>query len=165
MAREKKKKVKIAFNGETEQNDLLIGSHGDTELKIKGNFQISGVIYCPKYSVTLDIKGNGLISFRGKCNRIIIRKMSGDCKLDLTDVTYKELRCESLQGRSVVVAGNARAITPAILSDEATLHVHERHLIFNPIVSGKSRIMSMSGTGVEEELNLKTAQQNIYDSV
>lgn len=165
MAREKKRKVRLVFNGETLQNDLLIGSHGDTELKIKGTFQLSGVVYCPKYSVTLDIKGDGLISFRGKCNRIIIRRMSGDCKLDLTHVTYKELRCESLQGRSVVVAGNARAITPAILSDEATLHVHERHLIFNPIVSGKSRIMSMSGTGIEEELNLRPVQEDTYDGV
>jgi hypothetical protein len=80
--------------------------------------------------------------------------MQGDCTLDLTDVTYKELHCQSLKGKSVVIAGNARAITPAILSDEAVLHVTERQLIFNPVTSGNSRIMTMTSTGVEEELTL-----------
>jgi hypothetical protein len=61
------------------------------------------------------------------------------------------LQCESLEGKSVVVAGNARAITPAILADEATLRVNERHLIFNPVTAGKSRILVMKGAGNEEE--------------
>ena len=156
----KKKKVKLTLTGDIHQDDLLIGSHGDTELKVTGNFRLSGIIYSPKYSVTLNIKGSGRISFRGKCDRIVIRKMSGDCTLDLTHVTYKELKCEALQGRSVVIAGNARAVSPAILSDEATLHVHERQLLFNPVVLGNSRILSTSVTGVEEELNFKIVPQD-----
>lgn len=161
----RKKTIKIAFTGEVRQDDLLIGSHGNTELRIKGNFQISGIIYCPKYSVTLHIKGSGKISFRGKCDRIIIRRMSGDCTLDLTDVTYKELKCEALQGRSVVIAGNTRAVTPAILSDEATLHVHERLLIFNPVITGKSRILSMSVSGVVEELSPGIVDLEAYEEI
>ena len=151
-SKERKKKVSLVIKGDVQQDDLLIGSHGNTDVKVSGNFQLAGIIYCPKYTVTLTIKGNGRISFRGKCYRIIIRKMQGNCTLDLTDVTYKELQCESLQGRSVVIAGNTRAITPAILSDDATLHVRGSELIFNPVTSGNSRILGMTRAGLEEEL-------------
>lgn len=151
-AKGRKKKVKLELSGDVEQDDLLIGSHGDTELKIKGNFRISGTLYCPKYTITMDIKGNGRISLRGKCHRIIIKKMQGNCTLDLTEVTYKELHCRSLQDRSVVIAGNTRAITPAILSDEATLHVYERHLIFNPVTSGNARILTLGQAPIEEQV-------------
>lgn len=146
----RKKKVKLEFIGDVTQDDLLIGSHGDTEIRIKGRFQISGIMYCPKYTVTLNIKGDGRLAFRGKCGRIIIKKMQGNCTLDLTDVTYKELHCQSLQDRSVVIAGNARAITPAFLSGEATLHVHERQLVFNPVTSGNSRILTTTSTDTSE---------------
>lgn len=138
----RKKKVKLVFTGEVQQDDLLIGSHGDTDIKISGNFHISGIVYCPKYTITMTIKGDGRLALRGKCDRIIIKRMQGSCTLDLSEVTYKELHCQSLQDRSVVIAGNARAITPAILSDDATLHVHERQLIFNPVTSGNSRILT-----------------------
>jgi hypothetical protein len=151
-SKERKKKVNLVIKGDVQQDDLLIGSHGNTDIKVNGNFQLAGIIYCPKYTVTLTIKGNGRISFRGKCYRIIIRKIQGDCTLDLTDVTYKELQCEALQGRSVVIAGNTRAITPAILSDDATLHVRDSQLIFNPVTSGNSRIVGMKRVGVQEEL-------------
>lgn len=147
----RKKKVKLAFTGEVSQDDLLIGSHGNTDIRVRGNFQLSGVVYCPKYTVTLDVKGQGRMTFRGKCHRIIIKNIEGDCTLDLTDVTYKELHCQSLKGKSVVIAGNARAITPAILSDEATLHVSDGQLIFNPVISGNSRILTTTSFGVEEQ--------------
>lgn len=142
----KKRKVKIELSGDVKQDDLLIGSHGDTDIKIKGNFEITGIIYSPKYTVTFEIKGDGRLSFRGKCHRIIITKMQGNCLLDLTEVTYKELHCRSLQDKSVVIAGNTRAITPAILSDEAILHVKQRQLIFNPVTSGNSRILTIDGS-------------------
>ena len=144
----------MVFTGNVHQDDLLIGSHGDTDIKVKGTFQLSGIIYCPRYTITLEINGDGRISFRGKCHRIIIKKMQGNCTLDLGEVTYKELQCECLQGKSVVKAGNARAITPAKLADDATLHVHARQLLFNPVTLGNSRILSMTIGGVEEELTV-----------
>ncbi len=136
----------MEFTGDVKQEDLLIGSHGDTDIKIKGTFDISGIIYSPKYTITFEIKGDGRLSFRGKCHKIVITKMQGDCLLDLTDVTYKELHCRSLQDRSVVIAGNTRAITPAILSDEAVLHVKQRQLIFNPVTTGNSQILTIDST-------------------
>lgn len=139
----RKRKVKMEFSGDVKQDDLLIGSHGDTDIKIKGNFEISGIIYSPKYTVTFEIKGDGQLTFRGKCHKIVIKKMQGNCLLDLSDVTYKELHCRSLQDKSVVIAGNTRAITPAILFDEAVLHVKQRQLIFNPVTSGNSQILTI----------------------
>jgi hypothetical protein len=145
----RKKKIKLVFRGEVRRDDILIGSHGNTDVKIRGNFQVSGIIYCPKYTVTLEIKGDGKIAFRGKCYSIAIRKMDGDCTLDLSDMTYKELRCESLEGKSIVLAGNTRAITPAILSDEAVLRVSEHQLIFNAVTSGNSKILATRPVDLE----------------
>lgn len=142
----------MVFKGNVRQDDLLIGSHGNTDIKVNGNFQLGGIIYSPKYTITLVIQGDGKIAFRGKCYRIVIKKMQGDCTLDLSDVTYKELHCESLSGKAVVIAGNTRAISPAILSDDATLHVHDRHLLFNPVTSGNARILSNNGSIVKEEI-------------
>jgi hypothetical protein len=139
--RREKKKIRLSFTGDVINQDILIGSHGDAEIKVNGTFELSGIIYNPKNSVTLMIKGDGRISFRGKCFRIIIKKMTGNCTLDLSEVTYKELHCELLQGKSIVIAGNTRAISPAILDDEAVLHVNSNHLLFNPITYGKSRII------------------------
>jgi hypothetical protein len=151
----KKKKIKLDFTGEVDRDDILIGSHGNTDIKIKGNFKLSGIIYCPKYTVTLDINGDGRISFRGKCHRVVIRSMKGNCMLDLTDLTYKELHCQSLKGKANVMAGNARAITPAILADEAILHVHEYQLIFNPVTAGNSKILTTTSAGGGRVFNLK----------
>lgn len=154
MTKGRKKKITLVFKGDVAQDDLVIGSHGNTDIKVSGNFQLGGIIYCPKYTVTLVIQGDGRIAFRGKCYRIVIKKMQGDCTLDLSDVTCKELHCQSLSGKAVVIAGNTRAISPAILSDDATLHVHDRHLLFNPVTSGNAKILSASGAaaGVKEEV-------------
>lgn len=143
------KKVKLSFIGDTKREDLLIGSHGNTEIKVTGNFQLSGIVYCPKYTITLNVKGDGKISLRGKCYRIVIRKMQGDCLLDLSEVTYRELNCESLGGKAVVIAGNTRAITPAFLSDDAVLQINEHQLIFNHVKSGNSKIVTMTGAELE----------------
>lgn len=150
-SRGRPKKIRLNFTGRVRQDDLLIGSHGHTEIKIRDDFQLSGIIYCPKYSVTLDINGEGKLALRGKCGTIIIKKMQGNCTLDLSEVTYKELNCHSVAGKAIVIAGNTRVITPAILSDEAELHVQERQLIFNPITGGNSRILRMTPAGFADE--------------
>ena len=63
----------MSFSGETKREDLLIGSHGNADIRVTGNFQLSGIVYCPKYTVTMNIKGDGKIALRGKCYRIVIR--------------------------------------------------------------------------------------------
>jgi hypothetical protein len=135
------KKQRFSFSGKTKEDSLVVGSHGDAIITVDGEFELSGIIYCPKYTVTLSIKGEGKIAFRGKCSKIVIRKMDGNCTLDLTDLTCKELRCESVGGQSTVIAGKTRVITQANLSDDAVLHVSERPLITNSSMTGTSRIV------------------------
>jgi hypothetical protein len=135
------KKQRINFTGNTKEDSLVVGSHGDAVITVDGNFELSGIIYCPKFSVTLAIKGDGKICFRGKCNRVIIKKMDGNCTLDLSDLTCKELRCESIRGQATVITGKTRVITQANLSDEAELHIPERRLVTNSYTTGSSKII------------------------
>jgi hypothetical protein len=133
------KKQRFAFSGE--DDSILIGSHGDAIVQIEGAFELSGIIYCPKYIVTISIKGDGRASFRGKCNKIVVKKMEGNCTLDLTDVTCKELRCECMMDQATVLAGKTRVISQANLKDDARLHVVQRPLITNSLISGSSKII------------------------
>jgi hypothetical protein len=135
------KKQRINFSGDINEDSLVVGSHGDAVITVDGKFNLSGIIYCPKYNVTLFIKGSGKISFRGKCHTVIVKKMDGQCTLDLSDLTCKELRCESLRGQATVITGKTRVITQANLSDEAVLHVAERPLITNSYTTGSSKIV------------------------
>ena len=135
------KKQHFSFKGDVKDDSILIGSHGDAKLKIEGTFELSGIVYCPKYTMTVSIVGNGTIALRGICNRIIIKKMSGECTLDLRDLTCKELRCEALRKKSKLFVGKTRVITRANLFDEAVLQLSERPLITSFVTSGASQII------------------------
>jgi hypothetical protein len=135
------KKQHFSFKGESKDDSILIGSHGDANVKIDGTFELSGIVYCPKYTLTLSIEGNGTIALRGICNRVVIKKMSGDCTLNLSDLTCKELRCEFIRKKSRVVAGKTRVVTKANLFDEAILQLSDRPLITSFATSGNSQII------------------------
>lgn len=135
------KKRHFLFKGEIKDDSILIGSHGDAVVKIEGTFDLSGIVYCPKYKLILSIEGNGVITFRGICNQIVIRKMSGNCTLDLRDLTAKELRCESVRKKSRIIAGKTRVVTKANLFDEAILHLSDRPLITSFATSGNAQIL------------------------
>ena len=137
----KAKKQRIVLKGNLKDDSIIIGSHGDAKVQIEGTFDLSGIIYCPKYTVTLSIKGDGKIAFRGKCNTLIIKTMKGGCTLDLSELTCKELRCESLGGQALVIAGKTRIITRANLADEAELRLGENPLITSSMVLDRSRIV------------------------
>jgi hypothetical protein len=81
------KKQRFEFKGDIKDDSILIGSHGDADVYMEGNFQLSGMIYCLRYTVTLFIRGGGTIALRGKCNRMVIKRMEGHCTLDLSDLT------------------------------------------------------------------------------
>ena len=135
------RKQRFVYKGSVSDDSLLIGSHGDAVLSVEGTFNLSGIIYCPKYTVTITIKGNGKIALRGKCNKVIIKRMNGKCTLDLSEVTCRELRCECIGGQSTVFTGKTRLISQANLTDDAELHVTTRRLITNSFISGSSRIV------------------------
>lgn len=135
------KKQNFSFKGDIKDDSILIGSHGDAKVVIEGSFDLSGIVYCPKYTLTLSIEGNGTIAFRGICNRIIIKRMSGECVLDLRDLTCKELRCESIRKKSKIIAGKTRVVTRANLFDEAILQLSDRPLVTSFVTSDDSQIV------------------------
>ena len=142
------KKQNFSFKGDIKDDSILIGSHGDAKVVIEGSFELSGIVYCPKYTLTLLIEGNGAIALRGICNRVVIKKMSGECVLDLRDLTCKELRCESIRKKSKILAGKTRVVTRANLFDEAILQLSERPLITSFATSGDSQIVHTDSAAI-----------------
>ncbi|HEY0653084.1 MAG TPA: hypothetical protein VGD65_08145 [Chryseosolibacter sp.] len=138
------KKQQFVFKGETRDDSILIGSHGDATVVIDGNFDLSGIVYCPKYTLTVSVSGTGIVAFRGIANRVVIKKMSGDCTLDLRDLTCKELRCESARKKSRILSGKTRVVSKATLYDEAILQFSDRPLITSSLVSGNAQIIQGS---------------------
>jgi hypothetical protein len=135
------KKQHFQFKGDTRDDAILVGSHGDARITVSGTFELSGIIYCPKYTVTLTIVGDGSVALRGICNKLVVRRMSGNCELDLRDFTSKEMRFEAMKQRSKVFAGKTRVITKANLFDDAILLLTEKPLMTSAIASGKSQII------------------------
>jgi hypothetical protein len=138
--KERLKKQRFWFVDQKDDS-VLIGSHGHAVVHISGTTDLSGIIYCPKYTVTFLIKGNGKIAFRGICNRIIVKKMRGNTTLDLRDLTCKEMRFESVQDQSRIITGKARVISQANLTGESILHIGEKPLITSAFVTGSSKIV------------------------
>jgi hypothetical protein len=134
------RKQQFLFKGETKDDSILVGNYGDAAVNVEGTFELSGIIYCPKYTITLSIEGSGTIALRGICNKIVIKKMSGDCTLDLHDLTCKELRCESIKKKSKIRAGKTRVVTRADLFDDAILYLSDKPLVTSARTSGNAQI-------------------------
>lgn len=151
------RKQRFVFKGDLKDDSILIGSHGDANVQVEGTFDLSGIIYCPKYTVTITMRGDGKVAFRGKCSRIIVKDMSGNCTLDLSDVTSKELRFESVRDQATIVTGKTRVISRAHLANEAVLYIAEKPLITSLLVSGNSRIVygTMTSNDLVNEDSLK----------
>jgi hypothetical protein len=129
---------KLIYSGTVKDDDILIGSHGHTLFKADGTVELSGIIYSPKYDVTFDLKGAGVVAMRGICNRVIIRRMAGDCKLDLSQLVCKELICHMAKNESTIVCGRVRSVS-AFLYDASVLQLTEKPLILNYKISGNAR--------------------------
>lgn len=115
------KKRKIRYIGEHEDDSLLISNHGDVQLVAEGKFDLSGLIYCPRYSVEFRVSGRGTISFRGVCKKLIIKNITGDCLLDLSEVVCKEVYCKLAKGKSIILIEPTKLISQANLEEEAIL--------------------------------------------
>lgn len=126
------------------KDDLLIGNFGDVEFVANGQFDLSGMIYCPKGEIEFDVEGTGALSFNGVCNKLVVRNASGNCKLDFSQLTCKEVRVLSMKGESHLILGAARLIREAVLSDEAVMQCSKKSIIINYSVSGRSQIERVS---------------------
>lgn len=132
---------KVIYTGSAKDDSILIGSHGHTLFKGDGDLDLSGIIYSPKFDVTFDLKGSGVVALRGICNRVIIRRIAGTCKLDITQLVCKEMICHMAKNEAVVITGKVRVVS-AFLTDNAVLHLTEKPVILKSKISGSARAES-----------------------
>lgn len=102
---------KLIFNGlAIEEKNLVIGNHDHVQLVVKGNFVIDGLVYCPRYSLELVLQGDGTVTLHGICRRIILKKVSGNCLINLEEALVRELSCEDVGANSVLRMQSPRLI-------------------------------------------------------
>ena len=130
---------KMEFDGEHKNDSLLIGNFGDVEFTAKGVFDLSGMIYSRK-NVEFTIIGTGLIRFHGVCKKIIIHLVKGDCTLDFSKLTSKEVCCVSLRDNSQTIVGPTKVISRANLQDKAILKYSGNPRLQSYSIAGNSRI-------------------------
>jgi hypothetical protein len=134
---------KIEFDGDHKNDSLLIGNFGDVEFTAKGVFELSGMIYSKK-TVEFTVIGSGLIRFHGVCKKIIIHLVKGDCLLDFSKLTTKEVCCVSLRDTSEIMVGPTKLISRANLQDEAVLKYSGTPRLQSYSIAGRSRIEMMN---------------------
>jgi hypothetical protein len=130
---------KIEYEGHHKTDSLLIGNFGDVEFIAKGNFDISGMIYSKK-TVEFTVIGNGTIRFNGFCKKIIIHLVKGECTLDLSALSSKEVCCISLRDRSQIWLGPTKVITRANVQDEAIFKYASKPVLKSYSVIGNAKI-------------------------
>ncbi len=141
---------KIEFEGEHKNDSLLIGNFGNVEFVANGQFDLSGMIYCPKGAIEFDVTGTGEVSFYGVCKRLIIKNASGNCRLDFSKLTCQEVQHLSLKEHSEVVIGTTRIIRRAHLQDEAVLQFSDKTILLNYSMYGKSQIQRVPTAKMKE---------------
>jgi hypothetical protein len=139
------KRRKIEFDGDHTAHSLLIGNFGDVEFIAKGIFNLSGMIYS-KQTVEFTVIGSGYIRFHGFCRRLIIHLVKGECTLDFSGLTSREVCCISLRDKSRTMVGPTKIITRANVQDEAVLNYAGKSLLQSYSILGKARIES-AGVG------------------
>lgn len=110
---------KILYSGKNIQDDsLVVGNHGAAQIIIKGDFVINGLVYCPKYRLQIFVKGNGSLSLRGICKKVEIVRVSGNCLIDLEQLTLQELEVQELKGRTDLIVGKYKHLRKGNLGEE-----------------------------------------------
>jgi hypothetical protein len=145
----KGKPRKIEFIGDHKNDSIVIGNYGDATFIAKGNFNLSGLIYCGKNTVELNISGEGNITFTGVCKKLLIRRMEGNCNLDLSDMTCELVWCECIKGKSVITLGQTKIIELLSLDDDAVVRCEGKPVILNYSLRGNSRIEGWKNTQVQ----------------
>lgn len=130
---------KFEFDGQHKNDSLLIGNFGDVEFTVKGEFDLSGMIYSKK-TIEFTVMGSGMIRFHGVCNKIVIHLVKGDCLLDFSRLTSKEVCCVSLRDNSRTMIGPTKVISRANLQDQAVFQYSGTPRLQSYSVAGRSRI-------------------------
>lgn len=131
---------KIEFIGDFTDNGIVIGNYGDASVIARGNFNLSGLIYCGKSTVELEVSGDGNIEFKGVCKRLFIKRLEGNCSIDLSNLTTDSVWCELAKGNAVLTLGRTKTIELLSLDDEATVRYEGRPILLNYSLRGNSKI-------------------------
>jgi hypothetical protein len=130
----------IAFSGTNKSNSILFGNHDDLKICVIGNFDLSGLVFCQDYVVVLIISGSGRIALRGRCRKMIIKKVEGDCEVDLQQFSAKELSCDLVRGNSKVITGPVRLISFIRAEGNAVFTHSARSLCVTSYVNDSAQI-------------------------
>jgi hypothetical protein len=133
---------KLEFIGDFTDDSIVIGNYGDATVVAKGNFNLSGLIYCGRNTVEFQIEGDGSIAFKGVCKKLLIRRIKGNCTLDLSNLTCQTVWCESAKGKAVVNLGKTRTIELLSLDEDAVVRYEGKPVLMNYSLRGNARIES-----------------------
>ena len=128
------------FIGTHKDDSLVIGNYGDAKVVAKGNFDLSGLVYCSKNTVEISVEGEGEIALRGVCKRVLIRGVRGNTVLDLSQLTSKFIWCESVKDNAVIKLGPTKIIELISLDNEAAVHYDGKAVLMNYALRGNSKI-------------------------
>ena len=135
---------RIRYTGEHKDESILISNHGNVSFIAEGKFVLSGLMYCPRYTVEFMVSGQGTISLRGACKKLIIKNIAGNCLLDLSEVVCREVYCKSASGKSIILVGSTKLIGQANLEEEAILQYKGRPLVTSCTLKQSARMDPMS---------------------
>jgi hypothetical protein len=130
---------KIEYDGDHKIGSIIIGNHGDVAFLAKGTFELSGMIYSRK-TVEFTIIGNGFVRFSGYCKKVVIHLVKGNCILDLSGLSSKEVCCFSLRDTSRILVGPTKVISRANVQDQAIFNYHSTPLLQSYSIVGNARI-------------------------
>jgi hypothetical protein len=131
---------KIEFIGDFKDDSIVIGNYGDASVVARGTFNLSGLIYCGKSTVELEVSGDGNIEFKGVCKRLFIKRLEGNCMIDLSNLTTDSVWCELAKGNTVLTLGKTKTIELLSLDDEAMVRYEGKPVLLNYSLRGKSKI-------------------------
>jgi hypothetical protein len=118
---------KLSFDGKyIVERDVVVGNHGPAKLTVRGDFSIAGLIYCPKYSLEIVVQGNGILTLRGVCRRLIIKRVTGKAVMELEELKITELVCQDLSGTSELKIAQPKYIISRNVGANAKLHIMDR---------------------------------------
>jgi hypothetical protein len=140
MQKSQGKPRRIEFIGNHTNDSIVIGNYGDVKLVAQGNFNLSGLIYCGKSTVEINLSGDGVVSFNGVCKRLLIRGIEGNCTLNLANLSCDVVWCESVKGNSVINLGKTRLIELISLDHEAVVRFPGKPVLLNYSLRGNSKI-------------------------
>jgi hypothetical protein len=135
---------RIEYIGNHINDSIVIGNYGDVKFVAQGNFNLSGLIYCGKNTVEINLAGDGVVSFNGVCRRLLIRGIEGNCTLNLTNLTAEVVWCESVKGSCVVNLGPTRLIELISLDHEAVVRYPGKPVLLNYSLRGNSKIEALA---------------------